>query len=232
MGHLSSRLVRRLLLASAVIVPLAIAVVLMASTGQSPPKTHIVTTAGPLVNGVVQAVRGELPTTTLAPAPTTAAPVTSTTAAAAATTTTPTVRAAATTVSPTTTTRPAKVADPTPPTMWLPPPGTTVTTGPITPVMVTLRSSYSDAVTVTVGGQVHNLAPGQVTAPFSVMPAASGNDIIEVTVIAHPTCGDGNAGGYFFSGNTYQLSVLGGGGTCLGIVGPTFQVTPSLSTTG
>lgn len=226
----SPRLVRRLLLASAVIVPLAIVVVLLATTGQSPQKTQIVTSGRPLVNGVVQAARGELPTTTLAAAPSPTAPVPSTTAAPAATTTAPTVRAAATTVSPTTTTRPAKAAAPTAP-LPLPPAGTTVTTGPIAPVMVTLASSYSEAVTVTVGGQVHNLAPGQVTAPFSVMPAASGNDIIEIRVTANPGCGLGDAGGYFYSGNSYRLSISGGGGNCLGIVGPNFHVT-SLGPTG
>lgn len=160
--------------------------------------------------------RGQL-TTTVAPQPAPTSPATSATTAAAATTTKPTVRAAPAVTAPTTaaplttTTRPAKVADPTPPTVPTSPGGTTVTTGPITPVMVTLTSSYSDAVTVNVNGQLHNLAPGEVTAPFQVMPAASGNDVIEVGVPTHSGCGMGDAFGYFFSGKTYTLAILEGG---------------------
>ena len=136
------------------------------------------------------------------PPPTTAPP---TTTAAAPTTVAATPRTVAPTVTPT----------------------TAATTGG--PAMVTLVNQHPMDVAVKVNGRTFQLGPAQVVGPVPITPAPSGNDIVELTVVADPMCGTGDAMGLFSGGRSYRLTVTvsPGGGCPGGIPGPDYRVSPA-----
>ncbi len=92
---------------------------------------------------------------------------------------------------------------------------------------VTLANQFTGPVVVKVNGQSFTLTAGQRLGPVVVTPAASGNDIIEVGMASEPTCGVGDAQGYFRVGLSYVLTVNSSPGQCLGAPSPTFAVTPA-----
>lgn len=193
--------------------------------------TRIVTAAGDATGGVEVPTTAAsvtaplapppLPTTTVAPAPappTTVAKATTTTAAAAKA---PAVTTAPATTPPTTT--PAVRSATTVP----PVTATTATTisGRFT---VTIVSQFDDDVDVTINGQVFRVAANQSVGPMDLALASNGNDIVEVRVVSEPTCGEGDAGGYFTAGGRFRLSIVPGG-TC-GVDGSSIRAPQAKST--
>ena len=179
--------------------------------GQDTPPDRIVIASG-------EGIDPEAVTTTVSPPqppppPPTVAPTT-TVAPPPASTTSTTVRRATTTTRPApTTTRPT-----TPP--------TSVATA--SQAMVTLWNNYSEAVQLKVNGVAYELAAGQRVGPVAVTPAPSGNDTIELRLSSNPTCGEGDAMGYFVAGRRYLLTVSVSSGSCSASpTSPKFQVTPA-----
>lgn len=168
---------------------------------------RVVAAAGAGLSGV------DAPTTTaeLVPVPTTAAPVASSTTTAPAPTTTaatPTTKAPR----PTTTTTKAPVT----------------TTTSATGVKLTVVNQHPSAVKLTVNGKAFTLAPGQQTGPVAIAMAAGGNDVVEVSLVQEPSCGSGDAGGYFPKPGSYTMTVMAGQGLCQpGMPGPVIKVTPA-----
>ena len=161
---------------------------------------RVVTAAGAGLGGV------DAPTTTVesVPPPTTPAPVVSTTTAVA-----PTATAAP---RPTTTTTKA--------------PATTTTKA--AGVSLTAVNQHPFAVKLTVNGRAFTLAPGQQSGPVAITMAAGGNDVVEVTLVQEPSCGTGDAGGYFQKPGNYTLTVTASPGLCQpGMPGPVVKVTPA-----
>ncbi len=166
---------------------------------------RVVTAAGAGLAGV------DAPTTTteLVPPPTTAAPVVSTTAAVA-----PTTTAAPPTTAPRPTTTTTKAPAPT----------TTKAAG----VSLTVVNQHPFAVKLTVNGRSFTLAPGQQSGPVAITMAAGGNDVVEVTLVQEPSCGTGDAGGYFPKPGNYTMIVTASPGLCQpGMPGPVIKVTPA-----
>ena len=154
-----------------------------------------------------------LPTTTIAPPPVVAAPVTPpptppappVTRAPAATTTTAPPRPPATTAAASTTATPARG-----------------------PAMVTLVNQHPMEVSVLLNGEPYRLGVGQAVGPVPVTPAPSGNDIVELELVADPTCGTGDAHGLFTAGRAYRFTVVASTGQCgAGYGGPDYRVTPA-----
>jgi len=114
-------------------------------------------------------------------------------------------------------------------------PGSPATTAPPTtataaggPAMVTLVNQHGMDVSVTINRQPFQLGPGQVVGPVAVIPASSGNDIVEVNVVADPTCAEGDAHGLFAGGRAYRFTVVAASGNCRGgYPGPGYRVTPA-----
>lgn len=129
--------------------------------------------------------------------------------------TNPPVRAPVTTARPTTTTTPAPVS---------------ATTTPATVsgrATVTIVSQYALDVDVTLNGRVFRVAANGQVGPIDLALAANGKDIVEVRVVSRPTCGEGDAGGYFQPGGSYRLLVVSTPGMCLDIAGPNMKSTPA-----
>lgn len=175
-----------------------------------------------------------LATTTSAPTPATTATPAPTPAAAPASTTATTVRAHVTPVGPAeTTTAPVAATSST-----TAPSATTTTTRPVTVVTVpwatvSITNQFGSPVDVNLNGVHYRLTPGQSLLEQHVMPAANGNDVIEVTDLDHPTCGVGDARGYFVANLWYQLNVVTGKDGCTGVgPGPDFQLQQALAKTG
>ena len=106
------------------------------------------------------------------------------------------------------------------------PPTTATTAGG--PAMVTLVNQHGMEVSVTINGQPFQLGPGQVVGPVAVIPSSSGNDIVELNVVADPMCGDGDAEGLFANGRAYRFTVVAASGNCRGgYPGPDYRVTPA-----
>lgn len=177
--------------------------------GQDAADTRIVAAAGQNADGV------EVPTTTMF-VPPVQPPV-----------------APPPTVFPSTTTstapRPAPTAAPT-----TQPPRTTTTKAPATaaPVSagVTLNvvNEHTFAVAITVNGRSFTLAPGEQSGPTAITRYAHGNDIVEVRLVQEPSCGMGDAYGYFPSPGGYRMAVVASKGLCqAGMPGPEVRVTPA-----
>ncbi|HEX2048128.1 MAG TPA: hypothetical protein VHF27_10205 [Acidimicrobiales bacterium] len=167
---------------------------------------RIVTAAGEDVSGV------EVPTTTVTAvqAPTTEAPSTTTTEAPRPTTTQPPRT--------TTTKAPAPSTATTPTTRVSAPAGTTLT----------VVNEHPLAVAVTVNGKTFQVAPGQQSAPTAITRSASGNDVVEVTLVQQPSCGTGDADRYFPAVGSYRMTISAGPGLCQpGMPGPAVKVTPA-----
>lgn len=179
---------------------------------------RVVTAAGNTVDGiglpasVTEPVAPPRPPATL-PAPTTLAP-----------TTVPkppvTVRAPVATTAPPTT---QKVRTPT----------SVAATTPTTAVSaagratVTVSNEAGHAFVVTVNGRAFQLAPGQSSGPVRIDPSPNGNDTVEVSAVADPSCGTGDADNYFDAGRSYRLTVVAGPGMCRTMPGPQLKVTPA-----
>lgn len=149
----------------------------------------------------VEGVDAPTTTTEFVPPPTTALPVTSTTAAPPPTTQAP---------RPTTTT--TKV------------PATTTTK--VAGVRVTVVNQHPSAVKLTVNGRTFALAPGEQSGPVAITMSASGNDVVEVTLVQEPSCGTGDADSYFPRPGRYTMTVVAGPGLCQpGMPGPVVKVT-------
>lgn len=159
------------------------------------------------------------PATTAAPA-TTPAPTTATTARPHATPVTPATTAAVPATSSTTAA-----------------PATTTTTKPVTFVSVpwatvSITNEFGSPVDVSLNGVHYQLTAGQTLLQKHVTPAASGNDVIQVTDVNRPSCGVGNAQAYFVANLWYQLNVVKGSSICLGAPGPDFTLQQALAMTG
>jgi hypothetical protein len=111
---------------------------------------------------------------------------------------------------------PATTAPTTPPQ-----PRTTTTTAVTTAgrATVTIVSQYAYDVDVSLNGRVFRVAANATVGPIDLALAADGNDVVEVRVVSRPTCGQGDAGGYFTPGGSFRLTVVAAG-TCLDIAGP------------
>ncbi|MGI9021953.1 MAG: hypothetical protein ACR2HV_01730, partial [Acidimicrobiales bacterium] len=86
--------------------------------------------------------------------------------------------------------------------------------------LVTLVNDYPGAVTVKLNGQSYALAEGEHVGPVEVTLTPNGNDVVEMALTAEPTCGQGDAGGYFQPGGTYLLTVTAGPGMCMVLPAP------------
>jgi cytoskeletal protein RodZ len=145
------------------------------------------------------------PTTTAPPRPTTTAP-----------TTTQPPR--------TTTTRPAVTATTAPTTATTPP----TTAAQATSATVNVVNEHPQPVTVKVNGRAFTLGAGQQSGPLSVARSDHGNDTVEVSLVADPSCGMGDADGYFAKGGSYRMAVVAGRSVCQGgVAGPEVRVTPA-----
>ena len=145
------------------------------------------------------------PTTTAAPRPTTTAP--------------------ATTQPPrSTTTKPAPTATTAPTTVTTPP----TTAAHATSATVNVVNEHPQAVTVKVNGQTFTLGAGQQSGAVAVARPDHGNDTVEVGLVADPSCGTGDADGYFAKGGSYRLAVVAGRSVCQGgVAGPDVRITPA-----
>ncbi|MCA1683836.1 MAG: hypothetical protein LC708_01715, partial [Actinobacteria bacterium] len=104
----------------------------------------------------------------------------------------------------------------------------TTTTASGGPALVTLVNDHGMDVAVTINGQPFQLGPGQVVGPVAVIPASSGNDIVELNLAADPTCGDGDAEGLFAGGRAYRFTVVAASGNCQGgYPGPDYRLSPA-----
>ena len=158
-----------------------------------------------------------LPPTSAPPPPATVAAPTTTTAPKPTPTAPP-----ATQPTRTTTTKPAGTATST--TTAAP----SAPAGPVFSVTVNVVNEYAQAVNVTVNGKAFTLAPGQQSGPVTIARFDHGNDIVEVSPVQNPSCGMGDAGGYFPTPGSYRLAVVAGRGFCQsGVPGPSVVATPA-----
>jgi hypothetical protein len=196
---------------------LLMAGVLSVGTVDSDPRTDgRIVAAGSAADGIGLPVTAPV----IPPDPPVTIPVPSTALTTRSTTPAVTVRAPVTTTAPPIT-QPRRTS-------------TTVTTpAPTTPVAagnratVTVANEAADAFKITVNGRVFQLAPGTSSGPVAIDLYAHGNDIIEVTAVADPMCGIGDADNYFDAGGRYRLTVASGPGMCQTMPGPRFTVTPA-----
>ena len=154
-----------------------------------------------------------LPPPTVEPVPTTTA------------TPRPTTTAPATTQPPrTTTTEPAVVAVTAPTAVTTPP----TTAAQATSATVNVVNEHPQAVTVKVNGRAFTLGPGQQSGALTLARADHGNDTVEVSLVADPSCGMGDADHYFAKGGSYRMAVVAGRSVCQGgVAGPDVRVTPA-----
>jgi hypothetical protein len=73
---------------------------------------------------------------------------------------------------------------------------------------VTIVSQYGYDVDVTINGQVYRVAANQSVGPMDLALASNGNDAVAVRVVSQPTCGEGDAGGYFTAGGRFRLTIV------------------------
>ena len=100
--------------------------------------------------------------------------------------------------------------------------------GPVFSVTVNVVNEYPQAVNITVNGKAFMLAPGQQSGPVTIVRYDHGNDIVEVSPVQDPSCGMGDADGYFPKPGSYRLAVVAGLGICQsGVPGPAVRVTPA-----
>ena len=141
------------------------------------------------------------------------------------TTTTTAVKPATTTTKrPATTTTTAKAPATT---------ATTVAANPTTTVTVqagvtlTVVNQYPGGVILTVNGTTFNLAAGQTVGPVNIVRYSHGNDIVELKLAADPSCGSGDADGYFPTPGSYRMTVVAGPSPVCqgGVVGPSVTTT-------
>lgn len=148
-------------------------------------------------------------------------------------TTTATVVQPTTTEPPSTTTtafdvKPTTTQPPRTTTTRAPAPSTTTTTKALAPAGTTLTvvNEHPFAVAVTVNGKTVQVASGQQSPPTAITRSASGNDVVEVTLVQQPSCGTGDADRYFPSPGAYRMTVSASPGLCQpGMPGPTVSVT-------
>jgi hypothetical protein len=96
--------------------------------------------------------------------------------------------------------------------------------------LVTFVNNFPAAVVVEVNGVKLELGPGEQKAGVRIVPAPSGNDVVSVGWKAVPTCGIGDAMGYFVAGFEFTFTVITGTGRC-GVnnqLAPDFHVSPAL----
>lgn len=75
-------------------------------------------------------------------------------------------------------------------------------------------------------GRTFTLAPGEQSGPVAITRAANGNDVVEVLLVQEPSCGSGDADGYFPRPGNYTVTVVAGPGLCQpGMPGPRVKVT-------
>jgi hypothetical protein len=110
------------------------------------------------------------------------------------------------------------------PTTAQPPRTTTTAVTTAGRATVTIVSQYGYDVDVTLNGRVFRVAANATVGPIDLALAADGNDVVEVRVVSRPTCGEGDAGGYFVPGGTFRLTVAAAG-TCQDIAGPAIRST-------
>lgn len=137
------------------------------------------------------------------------------------------------------TTVPVPKPRPTAPPTTQPPRTTTtkplVTTPPTTAapvaggVTVNVVNQHPLAVAIEVNGSTFTLAPGQQSGPVAIQRYPHGNDIVEVSLVQEPTCGMGDAGGYFTTpSSSYTLTVVASKGLCqAGMPSPEVKSTPA-----
>ena len=137
-------------------------------------------------------------------------------------------------VAPPTTTAPAPTTTAAPPTTKAPRPTTTTTKAPattttkVTGVRLTVVNQHPLPVKLSVNGRSFTLAAGEKAGPAAITMAPGGNDVVEVTLVQEPSCGTGDAGGYFPTPGDYTLTVAASPGLCQpGMPGPTVKVTPA-----
>ena len=139
-----------------------------------------------------------------------------------------------TAVPPTTTTTP-KPTTTAPPTTRAPQPTTTTTRATTSTtaagVMLTIVNNSSSAVLLKVNGRSFTLDPGQKVGPVPITRSADGNDVIELRLAQVPTCGMGDADGYFARPGNYVLTIESTPGSCNPPSGPIagvrYRVTPA-----
>jgi hypothetical protein len=150
--------------------------------------------------------------------------------------TTVTTMVVTTTVPPTTVVVPTTTPAPTaPPTTKAPRPTTTTTRATTTPtaagVMLTIVNNSPSKVLLKVNGKSFTVEGGQKVGPVPVTRSADGNDIIEMRLAAEPTCGMGDADGYFPKPGSYLLTIESSPGSCNPPTGPIasvrYRVTPA-----
>lgn len=141
----------------------------------------------------------------------------------------PTTRAAGPVTTPPQSSQPPRstTTAPTAPTTTVPRTAATTTT-PTTVAgraTVTIVSQYAYDVDVILNGQAFRVTAGQSVGPLDIALAANGNDSVEVRVVSAPTCGEGDAGGYFTAGGRFRLTVvpLGTCGDAPGMQAPTVR---------
>ena len=131
-----------------------------------------------------------------------------------------------TTTVPTPTTTAPPTTQPTRPTTTRPAVTSTTAAARAAGAMVTIANEHTAAFKITVNGRTFELAPGQQVGPVELTPSASGNDSVEVTAVADPTCGLGDAGNYFDAGGRYRMAIVASPGRCRAMPGPQLKVTP------
>lgn len=114
---------------------------------------------------------------------------------------------------------------------------TTTTAAPAAPstttagVLLTVVNSSTSAVTLKVNDRSFSLAPGQKAGPVPITRYAHGNDIIELRLAQEPTCGMGDADGYFPKPGSYLLTIVSSPGSCNlpsgAIPSVSYRVTPA-----
>lgn len=100
--------------------------------------------------------------------------------------------------------------------------------GPVFSVTVNVVNEHPQAMHIRVNGKTFTLSPGQQSGPVMIVRYDHGNDIVEASTVQEPTCGMGDADGYFPTPGSYRLAVVAGRGLCPnGVPGPLVTVTPA-----
>lgn len=98
-------------------------------------------------------------------------------------------------------------------------------------MLLTVVNSSTSAVTLKVNDRSFALDPGQKTGPVPITRYDHGNDIVELRLTQEPTCGMGDADGYFPRPGSYLLTIVSSPGTCNLPAGPIasvrYTVTPA-----
>ncbi|HEV2760544.1 MAG TPA: hypothetical protein VGV86_13345 [Acidimicrobiales bacterium] len=187
--------------------------------GNQSAEQGLVAAAGSGVGGV------DAPTTTTSSEP----PTTIATATSLAVTST--TKLVPTTSAPVRTSTTIAQSPGTPPTTR--PPATTTTAAPAArTATITVANDYTHAVILKLSGREFALEPGQQQGPFEYALEPNGNDTLEISLVALPACGLGDAGGIFPGPGRYRLAVVASPGACTNtqgqpFPGPAFTVKPA-----